>query len=167
MRLSLFEMTVLEAVTASLPGLSSVAKITKATGKSKEEVLKTLNSLGKLQLISVMNKNEVLLRKDGREYLGLPPESTKQPLSKSVVNLTDQKEYPSYPESKIIPVKKEEELEIKNVFNSLDALGAKLNSKINDKELKTQVLQRLSEMLSDDIAGVLLAVRDDLDTLSK
>lgn len=189
MLIKVHEHEVLNAIAKSLPAASSVKKLVTVTGRAREEITEMLESLQKLQLLNVTGKNEVYLLKDGRTYLGLFDNEDKP--------ATSNKTPPNYPTTKpheSLAVKaKDKPLDIstvaaelqseqevlteivkldepQGVLLSIEQLAEKLNQpaiEVSDIELKVQVLTRLAELLSDDIAGVLLDVKADLEkTLS-
>ena len=183
-RLTVVENQILKALAETLPANSSVKKLTKILGRARTEVVEGLEGLGRINFLRVNNKNEVFLRKDGRIHLGIyqtseePSELTAEQFNRGLVPRVAKAltgEASSKPE--ISPKAAEQfkkdlssggvgSVKKDSLMMSIDALAQKLNKpvhEVSERELKCEVLERLSIIVSDDIAEVLTDIKADLE----
>lgn len=186
-RLTVVENQILNALAETLPANSSVKKLTKALGRAREEIVETLEGLGRLKMLSIANNNEVYLLKEGKAHLGLSPakDEPKSALAKSSVEQFNEELVPRVAKTiankradnllnaessgAINPARENESTEQtkrNGLMVSLDKLTKKLGTpvhKVSERELKCEVLERLSIIVSDDIAEVLTDIKADLE----
>ncbi len=142
MRISVEENKILNAVMATYPLKSSIAKIVSETRLSKNKVIDVVEELKKVGYVNRTSSNEVYLKSDGRNYLGITSTCNKENADMRDAN----EQHP--------------------VLASIDKIANKLNKpaiKIADCDLKTQALSKLAEIMSDDIAKLLLEIKCDLE----
>lgn len=173
MNLSLKEIEILNALQREYPKPSSVKKLELATKRDRSVIKNTLVGLKALLLLSVTDKSEVYLLKAGKEYLGI-----------GNIDYADIKPFVSdyvtcKSECAVSPVVVSDEVVPKNTakvitepasdISTLDAAFVELevqlkkrDIRIDELSLKIEVLNRLSELLSDDISEVLNSIAKDL-----
>jgi hypothetical protein len=174
MRINVNENTILKAVGESHPVKSSFAKLVKETGMARNEVTEVVDGLKKIGYVNVTPANEIYLKADGRKYLGIEAVSSEIKSSCAVQKevTTQVKTKGSNALSKDLEPKaldngKEKSLAPKrSVLSSIDELAMKLNKpvvEIADCDLKGQALAKLADLMSDDIAELLLDIKSDLE----
>lgn len=173
MRITLTENDVLKECGKSHPVASSIAKLTKATGRARNDIGEAVDALCKLKFINKTDKNEVYLLVSGREYLGMatvPIQGLVQPEIVQRKPLQPIEDKPNEKQTQSIKAtEKAQTTRSTSVLSSIEVLAQKLNKppvNITDFDLKTQVLDRLSELMSDDIAELLLDIKSDLVSTS-
>jgi len=169
------ENTVLKAIATCHPVKSSFAKLTKETGMARNEIEEVVTGLKKIGFVNVTPGNEVYFMEDGRNHLGI----TSVPTAKSAQDKEERKPVvPALLTSALVarkPVVKQKvarlsestiETQQNGVLTSIDELAIKLNKpviKITDCDLKGQALARLADLMSEDIAELLLDIKADLE----
>ncbi len=162
------ENTVLNAISTSHPVKSSFAKLTKETGMARNEIKEVVTDLNKIGYISTTTANEIYLVADGRKFLGLDNDNSDAKPTASSSKLPNINSSIKEPVSLIEKgkVNSEQPTEEHGVLTSIDELAMKLNKpviEITDCDLKGQALTRLADLMSDDIAELLLDIKADLE----
>jgi biotin operon repressor len=174
MRINVNENTILKAVGESHPLKSSFAKLVKETGMARNEVTEVVDGLKKIGYVNVTPANEIYLKADGRKYLGIDTVNSEVKYSSSVqkeaapISLAKDCNVLSKDlEPKALVNGEEKSLTPKrSVLSSIDELAMKLNKpaiEIADRDLKGQALAKLADLMSDDIAELLLDIKSDLE----
>lgn len=178
MRITMHEIEVLKAIGLCYPVKSSYAKLAKSTGKARNEIEELVGGLKAIGYVNVTPANEVYLIDDGRKYLGIgsnKPDSNKaiDKPSKAIPKLPvkdEQQVNDAIEGNKTLKPHLRDDIDFSTeqhpVLASIDALSEKLNKPkfvIEDLDLKGQALAKLAPLLSDDIAELLLEVKDDLE----
>ena len=174
MRLSVMENKVLNAIAACYPTKSSYKKLTTELGVARNELLEVIDDLKKVKYVNDTPSNEIYLMKEGLKCMGIEAIPTTKSAQVKEGKSVDEFYTPSTKEevTKValgISVKVTDQLNSdtreKRIDDQLNALLEKISkpkSVIGDLELKGQVLTRLADIVSDDIAEVLLSVNEDL-----
>lgn len=171
MRITMHENEVLNAVMACHPTKSSLAKISTTTGKARNEVEEIVSGLKKIGYVNVTANKEVYLLEGGRKYLGITsnkPESSQKMYRQEKQSLP--KEHFDNNDQSTVQLQ-DSDISVKTlpqhpVLDSVDAIAKKLNKpviEINDLGLKSDLLTRLASFMSDDVAEVLVHIKDDLE----
>lgn len=169
MRISVSENIILKAVVACHPVKSSFAKLVKETGMARNEVEETIVDLKKIGYVNVTPANEIYLLKDGQKFLGVDnvkSETAPPFIRKPTQAVVNDKQLPSV-EKETQQVQEAEKTP--SVLLSIDDLAKKLNKppvEIADCDLKGQALAKLADLMSDDIAELLLAIKSDLERVA-
>jgi len=168
MRVTVNENNVMLAIASCHPIKSSVTKLVKNTGMARNEINELIGSLKKIGYVNATKNNEVYLLEDGKRYCGIINDNirvkTVQPKKEESKN-NEKQEFTAI-QDKEDP---QEQTETASVLRSIETLASKLNAPIVDianKELKGQVLTRLAELMSEDIAELLIAIKDDLERVT-
>ena len=174
MRINVNENTILKAVGESHPVKSSFAKLVKETGMARNEVTEVVDGLKKIGYVNVTPANEIYLKADGRKYLGIDTVNSEVKSSPVVLivpasmgKVKGSNTLSKDLEPKTLVNGEEKSLAPKtSVLSSIDDLAIKLNKpaiEITDCDLKGQALTKLADLMSDDIAELLLDIKADLE----
>ncbi len=166
MRINVNENTILKAVGSLDPVKSSFAKLVKETGMARNEVTEVVAGLKKIGYVNTTPAHEVYLKADGRKYLGLDVLTSKG--KTSTLKDNDDSGEDSYIKS-VVAEKDDHSVEQHGVLTSIDEQAIKLNKpviKIVDCDLKGQALAKLADLMSDDIAELLLDIKADLERVA-
>jgi hypothetical protein len=151
------ENDVLNAVASCHPVKSSYAKLVKVTGKARNDLTEIVTALKAVGFLNVTPSNEIYLLKDGLHYVGIDhanPASSSS-LSPDIEPKAFTEDQTSKPE--------------RTVFSSIEQLAIKLSKptvEVDNVDLKAQTLTKLAEILSDDIAELLLEIKGDIENVA-
>ena len=172
------EQKILNSIAKCYPTKSSYKKLVVETGMARNEVEEVVIGLKKIGYVNVTPKSEIYLIEDGKNYLGvssIKPENNNSVSAKPATNLPSKDEQQlqeAIEASKTIkPVSDGNKLstEQHSVLASIDILEEKLNKPkqvVEELDLKGQALTRLASLMSDDIAKLLIDIKDDLERVA-
>lgn len=169
MRITVPENDVLKEMAAHYPTASSIAKLVKATGRARNDISEAVDGLIALKFVNKSDKNEVYLLVSGRKYVGIaddkPKDEAPMPTVSAQVTTNKKQLLTQAQATEPAPVAKQKP----SVLLSIDALAEKLNKptiEIADCDLKGQALAKLADLMADDIAELLLAIKSDLERVA-
>lgn len=175
--MSMHEHQVLKAIADCHPVKSSYSKLVKETGMARNEIEEITGDLKKIGYLNITPAKEVYLMEDGRKHLGISSDKSESskvtPLPpKAAIKLPakDEQQVQEVIEgNKALKPHVQDDIDFTNeqhpVFASIDELALKLNQpvvEIIDCDLKCQALTKLADLMSEDIADLLIDIKNDL-----